>query len=314
MTIERAIPPELFSRLGKDLFLSGGTIRVAPGHDGAGSIVRHLVFPESQQATDQLLEQIKTQVFNNQSAVNGVSTHLQGVQFLQQATVAMQGMNLAVSVAGFALVMRQLNKISQQLKQINANIDQLQLTADEIQAYQQLVQTSRYHANLESLQSGLLRVDKPMISGSMVNLREVQYLFQHVCNCQLDNLPSLYKDSVLFQHHFKLAFGSAVSIANAHAHLGEYPEAERVITNMSQWQAEVKTRLFSPIKNTIPPFWLGKLSENEKIQVKATTTLQKILPENLHYIKNTYQLCQMTNVNLMKLRMQEPEQLLVVDV
>lgn len=311
MVVERIIPPEILARLGKDLILSGGTIRIAPGFEGAGSIVRHLQFPETSQATNQILEQLKSTLVNNQGALNSMSDTMQGIQSLQQVTLAMQGMNLAISAAGFAIVLKKLNDLSQQLRQIDAKIDQLQFTADEIKHYQELIQTTRYHANLESLYSGVQRHDRHMISGATLNLREIQYLFQHVCDSLLQDLYSIYQNSSAFQTHFKAAFGSAMYIANAHAQLGEYAEAERVIDELSLWQKQIETRLLTPI-NSSKPIWLSRLSVTETQQAREATSLQQAIPENLLYTKNTYQLCREANVNLLELKAQNPDQILVI--
>ncbi len=86
----------------------GGVVRLAKGQEGAGQIVGHLVIPN-----------------NAAEMADKLQGQLGALQSLQAANLAMSGLNLAVSAAGFAIVCDKLNKISGVLSQHTQKLDTL---------------------------------------------------------------------------------------------------------------------------------------------------------------------------------------------
>lgn len=287
MIVERGVPPELLYRLNqKELFFSGGTIRVASGYKNAGSIVKHLRFPENKEQTSEILKGLSSTLKNHGST-------LQSIQSLQNATLILQGMNLAISVAGFALVLGRLNKIDKEIKNIDSKLENLQLAVDEIKEYQETIQYSRYFANLESLHAGLRLKKEHMVDSSILKVRDSQYLFQNLCSKQLQDIKSLYKNSKLFHMHLQIVIGGVICISNAHAQQGEYTEADRVLSDFSEWYLEIGKAILSPIENKVKPAWLAKLTQPELEEMKKTVDLTRSLPENIKYLND--------NINLLSL-------------
>ncbi|MFK0570357.1 hypothetical protein [Endozoicomonas sp.] len=327
MIITRGIPDELLSRLGTELMISGGTIRVAPGFDKAGSIVRHLRFPENAQAASQVMEQLKATAEQNQQALGAIGKTvsqnqglLQNIQSMQHATMVMQGMNLAVTVAGFAIVINQLNKISRKLDQVIRQLDQMDikldtllLTANEIKSYQESVQFSRFTANLESLNEALRLEKLVMADQAIITLRESEHQFKLLCERQLQEVKVVYKNPEPFQINFMGAMGASMCIANARAQMGDLKEAENIIANINDWQSSIKTAVLLPLEKKNAPVWLGRLNDQKQSAAKKVVNTQQAVPETLQYLSDTYQLCRQSGRELKSLLAEDQDKLLVIE-
>ncbi len=98
-TVARSIPQDVIAGVKSGVFdLSGGVIRVAQGHDGAGRIIRHLI-PVGEVGTPDVV--------------------------LQHAARAMHfsGLNLAVSAVGFGIIHAKLTKLDDNLKALKDSVD-----------------------------------------------------------------------------------------------------------------------------------------------------------------------------------------------
>lgn len=312
MNVERVIPPELIHGLGTKYTVSGGTIRIAPGYENAGTIVKHLRFPENAEQTNKILQELKSTIENQKISSQDLQNYggtLEAIKSLQNATLILQGVNLAISAVGFALVLTKLNEIEKQLEKIDAKLDRLQLTANEIKTYQEITQHSKYFANLENLRSGLNINKESMIYGAISNIRESQFLFQRVCTNQLQDTKSLYQDSELFFISFQVVIGSAICIANAHAQRDEYDEASRALSGLSEWISEITPIIFNPIKSK--PVWLGKLDPYQVEKTKKLINLNRSLPESINYLNN-FNLLKIPNSSLRSIN--DKNSLLVIDI
>ncbi len=261
----------------------GGTVRWPKGQSNGGQIVAHLKIPENIEQATNLLQ------------------NMAEMQSLQYATMALQGMNLAVSAVGFAIVISKLNNISKQLERMDYKLDTLQLTADRIERYQELIQYTRYSANLESLESSLRTRRSHMLDTAIINLRESQYLFQEICEMKLPNMKGLYQESEYFDVYFQGAVGSAMCIANAHAQLDQIPEAIKIVTDISEWQISVKEKICFPLEVRSNSVWLTRLSNQEKSNAKNLIQTQRYIPEGLSYTNNIYQLCDKKGISISNL-------------
>lgn len=122
----------------------GGVVRVAKGNLGAGQIVGHLQFPGD-------AGQASKQIAGLQQALSGAQESLGVLQNLQYANLALSGLNLAVSVAGFAIVCKKLNGISEQLQQQSEKLDLLLEMALDAKAREELRDNARFRAALKTI-------------------------------------------------------------------------------------------------------------------------------------------------------------------
>ncbi len=302
--LERMIPKELLSGIGTRYKISGGTIRNAPGYPNAGAIVRHFIYPQDSRATEKVLQELKTLAQSNQQALGTISQNnvlLQGLQSMQQATMVLQGINLAVSVAGFAMVLNKLDKIHRQLEAMDHKLDEIKITTENLSQYQKLIQATRYQANLENLSAGLRTKNHTMVAIAIVNLRENQQLFQTICEQSMSDLFALYQAPAIFSMHFEATMACVFCIANAHAQMDEFEEALIVIERAKVWQQTVRENILKPVEQKNRALWITRLKDEERKTIKATLDLQRALPENLLYLEDTYSLSHKTGLNIQQL-------------
>lgn len=119
----RSLPelPDIMAKLADGTYtLHGGVVRHAAGTDRGGQIVGHLLFPGDSQQTQQRLQELQSAMSNGMntlhSGMEGLQQSMNVLQGLQAANLAMTGLNLAVTTAGFVIVCKKLNKISAQIE------------------------------------------------------------------------------------------------------------------------------------------------------------------------------------------------------
>ena len=158
--------PEIIEGIRSGLFnVWGGVVRYAAGHPKGGQIVGHLQFPgDPAQAGEQLAKL--------QQALGGVEGALGVLQNLQYANLALSGLNLAVSVAGFAIVCKKLNGISEQLHQQSEKLDALIEMASSAKAREELRDSARFSAVLWTVRQYAEQGDMPSLKNQVNNLRE----------------------------------------------------------------------------------------------------------------------------------------------
>lgn len=122
----------------------GGVVRYSAGNPMGGQIVGHLQFPgDAGQASEQIARL--------QQALSGAQESLGVLQNLQYANLALSGLNLAVSVAGFAIVCKKLNGISEQLHQQSEKVDLLLEMVRDSKAREELRDNARFRAALKTV-------------------------------------------------------------------------------------------------------------------------------------------------------------------
>ncbi len=114
-SVATSIPAEVLDGLARGTYaLHGGVIRRAPGTDGAGQIVRHLL-PAQHDPSD--VAQLG----------GGLDpSHSQATQHLLQVTtntMHLSGLNLAVSAIGFAVLHAKLTALDESLKAVKDSVD-----------------------------------------------------------------------------------------------------------------------------------------------------------------------------------------------
>lgn len=158
--------PEIIAGIQSGLFtVWGGVVRYSAGHPKGGQIVGHLQFPaDATKAAEQLA--------NLQQTLNGVESAMGVLQNLQYANLALSGLNLAVSVVGFAIVCKKLNGISEQLQQQSEKLDVLLEMASAAKAREELRDSARFSAVLWTVRQSAEQGDLMSLKSQVNNLRE----------------------------------------------------------------------------------------------------------------------------------------------
>lgn len=299
MNVEREIPLDILNKIGTEYYLSGGTIRVAKGYDGAGQIVRHFIFPSDPQAAEKAFNEIQTGIQQSQNIMGTVQKGvlennriLQSVQSLQHMTIALQGINLAVSAVGFAIVINKLNQIAKKIDQLDQKIDLVLNQVKDLKHYHDCIQLTKLTATLKNLESALRINDKALSLSIISRLRESQELFMLVCRAHIDNnIKGYFTSQELFNQHYQGALASSFAIANAFAQLGEIEEALIIINSTDIWQSTIKQSLKDIVFQIPPPVWLGQLTKQQQKMTQQSLTIIKHTDSALEYFGNTYQIC-----------------------
>ncbi len=167
-TLVRALSsaPEILEGIRSGLYtVWGGVVRYSAGNSKGGQIVGHLQFPgDAGQASEQLAKL--------QQALSGAQESLGVLQNLQYANLALSGLNLAVSVAGFAIVCKKLNGISEQLHQQSEKLDVLIEMASDAKAREELREQARFRAALKTVRQFAEQGDIQGLKSQVVNLNE----------------------------------------------------------------------------------------------------------------------------------------------
>ncbi|MFJ3449560.1 hypothetical protein ACIPM0_15260 [Pseudomonas sichuanensis] len=158
--------PEIIEGIKSGLFkVWGGVVRYAAGHPKGGQIVGHLQFPgDATQAAEQLAML--------QQTLSGVEGALGVLQSLQYANLALSGLNLAVSVAGFAIVCKKLNGISEQLQRQSEKLDVLIEMAGAAKAREELRDSARFSAVVWTVRQSAEQGDLQGLKSQVNNMRE----------------------------------------------------------------------------------------------------------------------------------------------
>ncbi|WP_409075356.1 hypothetical protein ACF2G4_01050 [Pantoea sp. C3] len=139
--------PEILEGLKTGIYdICGGVIRVTKGNDKAGTIVAHLKFPGKAQQAAESIEKLKSSLSNIHGGIATLQNSLGTLQNLQYANIALSGLNLAVSAAGFAIVCKKLNGIESILITHTQKLDTLLSLALDAQEKASFQQTARFNA------------------------------------------------------------------------------------------------------------------------------------------------------------------------
>ncbi|QEI06334.1 hypothetical protein FXN63_11195 [Pigmentiphaga aceris] len=119
----RTLPdlPDVLDKIANGQYtLHGGVVRHAAGTEQGGQIVGHLLFPGDAQQTQQSIEKLQTVIEEGLGSLQGgldqVQQSMGVLQGLQVANLALSGLNLAVSTAGFIVVCKKLDALSAKIQ------------------------------------------------------------------------------------------------------------------------------------------------------------------------------------------------------
>lgn len=158
--------PEIVEGIRSGLYtVWGGVVRYSSGHPNGGQIVGHLQFPGDKDRASEQLAQL-------QQALGGAQESLGVLQNLQYANLALSGLNLAVSVTGFAIVCKKLNGISEQLQQQSEKLDMLIEMARDAKAREELRDSARFRAALKTIRQFAEQGDLQGLKSQVCNLHE----------------------------------------------------------------------------------------------------------------------------------------------
>jgi hypothetical protein len=212
---------------------------------------------------------------------------------LAHATVALQGLNIAVSAAGFAVVCHKLNRIADELHQVREMIAQVLALQQRAQFEREMERYTYFTAQVENLARGL-RMGDPVMTGTAINDLTVPACFQAwVCEQLLKDPVSVYRNPKALTHPLDMVLASRLAQAHAFAALGHLDEALQSVGKLAEWQAARWRELEAPLgrEQHDPPIWMGRLPMDARRAIKDLVTRQAKIPEALAYLQNELRFC-----------------------
>ena len=163
-----------------ELNVLGGVVRYAAGTGKGGQIAAHLVFPsdpqQAQQSISQLQATMQQRMGNLQGGMDVLQQSMGSLQALQMANLAMAGLNLAVTTAGFVIVCKKLNKISGQIEAQSAGIAQTLQMVSEAHEHSLLMDEARFRCLVHACELHFEEYDIELLMHKIQDFHE-QYQF-----------------------------------------------------------------------------------------------------------------------------------------
>jgi len=276
----RKIPQECIKGIKSGTLIPrGGAI-----YDQAGGIVKHLQF-----AGDSGLQSAA-------GSLGSIDAVMSQVQLLGMASVALSGLNLAVSIAGFAIVCHKLDQISAKLEQIDGKLNQLLAGQARIEWRQELERHALTMAAVENLARGLRTGRQSLLDDAIPRLTESSFVYRRVSVALLNEMPSVYKDPMPFEQALQQAVGCDLAQAQAMAHLGHLQESLDIVNASRKWQRAQLDRIEGPLQHG--PAWLALLSDGEVHAAKRLVQDQRSIPVAMEYAEQQIRVCQRLNISL----------------
>lgn len=281
----------------------GGVIRRAAGHDGAGQIVAHIIFPNNaeniessisqmQQLMNQHYNQLQSSIGNiqqqMQTGFSVIQSSMQVLQGLQIANLALSGLNLAVSVAGFAIVCQKLNAISKTLESHTEKLNTIVNYLSEAKQKDDFRDQAAFISLFKSLKQYCDVKDFNMVKSLEPKLR---YQFE-LNKLLLVNALNLSSSSIerpfdtIEQLHKRFVYlGMAVTFVASRTASNDHAFA--ILTEVEETLTSISEQL---VASTVSPQVLKSLSKNEFSNIKSIVSLKKESLPALEYQKQTLQL------------------------
>ena len=267
----------------------GGVIRIAKGQDGAGQIVAHLRFPDQQEALQNSLSQLQQamsqQLGQVQNGLSSIQSSINILQGLQVANLALSGLNLAVSVAGFVIVCQKLNAIAATLKQHSQKLDMIinmvlkgqQRESFKSQAtFTSLLKTLQQYSAVNDFQSMKLLV-QPLIEQYEMN----KLVLLEAVGSQESFSNSSFKELAVLQERL-MYLGIAIGFVSAKT--ASKDQAIKHINELEETLTEIRQKL---VKVASSDKVLLNIHEHDFLTLKSITSFKKEILPALEYQKQT---------------------------
>jgi hypothetical protein len=187
--------PDILEGLSNGLYaIYGGVIRITKGNDKAGTIVAHLKFPGNERQTAEAIEKLKSSLSTLQGGIDTLQNSLGSLHTLQYANIALSGLNLAVSAAGFAIVCKKLNGIESILNTHTHKLDTLLSLVLDTHQKDSFKQTAKYNALITTARQFVEENDHEQLK-SLIRPFNEQYEFTRMI---LKNCASSANDESFF--------------------------------------------------------------------------------------------------------------------
>lgn len=234
--LERGVPlsKEVLEGLARGIMkIHGGTVRFSKGEEGAGQIVKHLIFPAGEdnvkEAVNELLKATEAMRQENSAQFTALSNELASVQ---KNILLTGGINIVATAASTAYLAKKINEVMEGVKKILSEVEKLSQSLDFMQEQNYSVVFANSQSAIEDLIYVLEHEDSSSsIRHRISRAREVFNQIDHLINlmiekgneCVVDNMDVFFS-LVEWLNYIGLA------MAKAHEYLDEGQRSlERVV-------------------------------------------------------------------------------------
>lgn len=297
--LERTIPqsPEILEGLlSGRLRIEGGVIRIVAGQPGAGQIVSHIKFPSDPDMARQAMEKLTNQLGMANNGIESIQGSLGVLQSLQVANLALSGLNLVVSVAGFAIVCHKLNKISATLQEHSAKLDQLLNLVHGIKIKDQLKDAATFKALLDSARQFSENGDTQQLKQLILPMRQQYELAKQLLLQPIEaSAPTVFRDGTdhvfnLQQRYFHLGLG----LVFIQQKIGDYKFALETLEELQHSWSRMNKLIVGQLETD--QNWLMEMTNDEYHGLKLFLAQRKKIIPAIEY-----------QSNLLKLLMERPD-------
>lgn len=188
--VSRAIDSKFLSGIESGKFsLHGSVVRLAKGQQGAGEIVGHLQIPTDANRADQALSQVKSMLSQGATNTQALQSSMNVLQGLQVANLAVSGLNLAVTTAGFVIVCKKLNAMTAILQKNSEMMEKLMDLATAAKRKSELRDQAEFLALLKTAQQFIEEDDVDQLR-SLINKFNELYQFNKDLLLDAVNVPA----------------------------------------------------------------------------------------------------------------------------
>lgn len=237
MRVEVQVPERCIQGIANGtLSICGGVIR------DTGGKIRAILMTASPEGLSSKAQsalsggQSKAGSLGNQEALKQASS---GLDLLSTASIALQGLNLVVSLVGFTMIGSKLNKISRQLEVLDQKIS-IVLSNQMRQIWEiELQRRAEIRANLENLASGIRTGDRERTGLALNELTKSAVFYQMLSESLLEDVDVTGNNFDVLNQALVYAVSLRLAIAQTHAHRGDYVEGRSQINSVREWQSDM---------------------------------------------------------------------------
>ncbi|MBL4771889.1 MAG: hypothetical protein JKY61_12300 [Planctomycetes bacterium] len=249
----------------------GGVIRRAAGGGGGGQIVAHLLT-------------------GNTEAIQGI----RGLQGLTQASLALQGVNLAVTAAGFIYIAKKIDRLQQDVLSLGTSLSELHSKIDTLASETDYRLFGKMLGNAEAIAEAIAGDRSVMLDSSLANAKECLgegKAIIHRWTGDASSVKQLYAseaDIARFPQFVQVVAIAESAVVQGYAHLGASDLALTRSESLVDWHTDLRSRIKAPVQQG--EFWVGQPQYHQQ-PITELLQEQKVWSEGLEFQRNTLRLC-----------------------
>jgi hypothetical protein len=210
---------------------------------------------------------------------------------LTAATTALAGANLLVSVAGFVVVQKQLDRLSDQLDGMQRDIRDLLVGQADMQSRLDALDRAKMLSGIRGVERALEYNDHSALLESMRVLDECRLYFESISIGLLHDAKKAYSKPDAVEWTVKSAVLSGVALAHAHALSGKTQRALDGLSEQKVWLSTINEEFRRPFSEEKYAPWIRSLQAEAVHGCERMIAWLADVIVGVVCLRNQYQLC-----------------------